>query len=106
MRFNMWEYTRCTHDVTIDIPDEDIRKIAEECRDRGESLEDFINAVREYCYDNKWVYIDNSDIFDEETDDSEMQDNFQDALDDIESEYESRFPDDEGNIELGEILVD
>lgn len=106
MRFNMWEYTRCTRDCTIDIPDEEIRKIAEECRENGDSLEDFIEAVRDFCYDYKFDYLDDSDIYDEETDDTEMQDNFEDALDDVEAIYESWFQYDEDSIELGEILVD
>lgn len=106
MRFNMWEYTRVTRDCVIDIPDEEIRKIAEECRENGDSLEDFIEAVKDFCYDYKWDYVQDSDIYDEETDETEMQDNFRDALNDIEEEYESWFIYDEDNIELGEILVD
>lgn len=106
MRFNMWEYTRVTRDCVIDIPDEEIRKIAEECIENGDSLEGFIDAVRDFCYDYKWDYIYNSDIYDEETDDSEMQSNFDEALDEIEEAYESWFIEDEDNIELGEILVD
>ena len=106
MRFNMWEYTRVTRDCVIDIPDEEIRKIAEECRENGDSIEDFIDAVRDFCYDYKWDYIQYSGIYDEDTDDTDMQDNFYDALDDIETEYENWFQDDEDSIELGEILVD
>lgn len=106
MIFNMWEYTRCTRNCVIDIPDEEIRKIAEECRENGDSLEDFIEAVKDFCYDSKWDYMQASDIYNEDTDDTEMQDNFNDALDVIEAEYESWFNYDEDNIELGEILID
>ena len=106
MRFNMWEYTRVQRDCTVDIPDEEIRKIAEECRQNGDSLEYFIDSVRDFCYDNKWDYLQYSDIYDEDTDDTEMQDNFEDALNDIEELYESWFQYDGDNIELGEILVD
>lgn len=106
MRFNMWECTRCTRDCTIDIPDEEIRKIAEECREKNYCLEDFIDAVRDFCYDHKWDYLQDSDIYDEDTDDTEMQDNFFDALDDIGTDYEHWFVEDEDSIELGEILID
>jgi hypothetical protein len=102
----MWEYTRVQRDCVIDIPDEEIRKIAEEYRQKEYSLEDFREAVRDFCYDHRWDYIQDSDIYDEETDDTEMQDNFHDALDDIETDYEHWFQYDEDSIELGEILVD
>ena len=92
MRLTLYEYFSGTEKVEIDIPDEEISKIAEECKAEGRDREYFMECVRDFICDNKWEYeTDRYDYNDRNYDDWDWDDNYGDNLNDIEDEYYSYF---------------
>lgn len=92
MRFTLYEYYSATERVEIDIPDEEIAKIAEECKAEGRDREYFMECVCDFISDNKWDYeTDRYDDGDRNYDDWDWADNHRDNLDSIEDEYYDYF---------------
>lgn len=88
MRFTLYEYFSGTEKVEIDIPDEEISKIAEECKAEGKDREYFMECVKDFIGDNKWEYeTDRYDYGDRSYDDWDWDDDFRDSLDEIEDAY-------------------
>lgn len=91
MRFTIYEYYRATDSVFIDIPDEEIKEIAEECKAEGRDKEYFIERVKDFIGDTKWDYEVNRDQYDSDYDDWEYSDDFDSCIDELEEEYEDYF---------------
>ena len=80
MRFDYWidEYIRATrnNNVVVDIPDDELAQLASECDDR----EEFEDKLKDWLYECEWDNVDNTEINDEETDDSEHNNDFYEAI--------------------------
>ena len=94
MRFALYEYYSATERVEIDIPDEEISEIAEECRAEGRDREYFMECVRDFINENKWDYeTDRDECGDRNYDDWDWADDYRDTLSEIEDNYEDYFND-------------
>ena len=88
------ESCRASYDVSFEVEARHVKHLYNECRENGQSFEDFIEAAKEYVDDNRWDYQYDRDMYDEDSVDFEWGDGW----DEFEEELRDYFEDyDEGH---------
>ena len=88
------EYCSTSYDVSFEVEARHVKHIYDECREKGDSFEDFIEAAKEFIDDNRWNYQYDRDVYDEDMNDFEWGDGW----DEFEEELRDYFEDyDEGH---------
>lgn len=92
MRFTVYEYFSGTDEVTIEIPDEEIKQLAEECRNNGDDRDIFEDTLRQYVYDNRWDYeVSREESHDRDYTDNDFADDFNEGIYDWCNTYEDEY---------------
>lgn len=95
------EYCRTSYDVSFEVDPQCVKHIYYECRENGESFEDFIEAAKAYIDDNRWDYRYDRDVYDEDTNDFEWGDGWEEFEEELRDSYEDY--DEERDTVIGEL---
>lgn len=86
------EYWSASYDVSFEVDPQHVKHIYEECRENGDSFEDFIDAAKEFIDDNRWDYQYDRDMYNEDSNDFEWGDGwseFEEELRDYFEDYDT-----------------
>lgn len=83
------EWTSVTRYNSFRVPDEEIKELFKKHRKLKTDPDDFKDVLYNYLHDIKWENQEDSEIADEETDDTEWDDDVYEFIDETVDEYES-----------------